>query len=138
MVVNLGWAIDVSMTQMQRAAQKCSHKTKGNRAGKAVLTSCLCSCWVCFWVSLLLVHSIKETLASHLELGQQLLEARAGDKVVENQTMTALAPAVKQNSQDLVHNTLKVAHGFWCCLVKHDALALALALGVLYLFVPRT
>ena len=64
------------------------------------------SCRICFRLCLLLVHSTKQHLARHLELRQQLLEARAGNKVIEHQAMAALPPVVKKNSQHLVHHTL--------------------------------
>ncbi len=103
--------------------------TSTRYAKAAILnTVCLPSCRVSLGLCFLPVHSVEERLARHLKLHQQLLEARAGDKVVEHQAMAALPAAVKQDSQYFIYHSLQVAHGFWLTLMEHRPLAFTLVI----------
>ena len=77
---------------------------------------------------LLLVNSIKQHLACKLVLSKKLLEARTGDKVVEDQAMAALPPAVKENSLHFVNNPLEVPQSFRLTLIKSNSLPLSLSI----------
>ena len=91
-------------------------------------TVCFPNCRVSLGLCFLPVHSVKEHLACHLKLHQQLLEARAGDKVVQHQAVAALSAAVKQDSQYFIYHSLQVAHGFWLTLGEHGPLAFTLVI----------